>query len=743
MRDRKTDLWIAAALLAGNLLILGPWTFAEYSDQPWNNAYIYVATARLFRDYKWTWNPLHYGGAPFHYLYPPIFHVLVGAIPFASLARAFHLVAGIGYALAPVCLYILALQLFQSRLLAGFAAVAYSVFPSPVYAFLPAWRDIAQPYAHAPWSFVDLVAYEEAAHAFALPIMFLAVAAAWRGRWRLASCLAAVVFLTNWPALIGFGFAATGIAAARRTIARVIGVVGVAYGLSAFWMTPGYFVSSTLLNRIVLRHTLTAAPWSGTTRLILAAAAIPIGLSLWRRVRPEFALVWTWFALSGAVVAGYTLAGSYLLPSPHRYMLEFNAASVLAVVSLIALIPPELQLRAMAVLSVAGLGAAFGFIGHSWTFERPSQDVRAGVAWQVADWLNKENPNRSRVLASGELDSTLALWSDLPQAGGSGQDVSNFLTWAAERQVAFGCGADAGRVAELWLRALNVRWLVVHHAASREYFHWYAQTEKFAALRVAWDNGAGDTIYQTPVQPEAVVVDLDAMGRLPPLQSTGDPRFLEAYLNWAAGKRPAAIRWNGVDSASIDAALAPGEAVLVRVNDAPGWSASGVSVGRDPIGFLLLRGGGLHFDLRFRASWDTWLGRAITALTIVLLLAGVPGFRIACVAVLPALGAHLVLLAGVPPAAAVAEDAFIRLQPPLINPGGIVSAGAGVVSVYGLNFGRQSDSVRVWLGEREAAILYRSPNLINFRPAADTPPNPALGVEVNGCRGNAFTVAAR
>ncbi len=549
MRDRKPDLWIVAALFAGSLLILGPWTFSDFSDQPWNNGFIYVAIARLFRDYKWTWNPLHYGGAPFHYLYPPVFHVLVGAVPFVSLARAFHLVTGVGYALAPVCLYVLTRVLFRSRTLAAFAAVAYTAFPSPVYAFLPAWRNIARPYAHAPWSFVDLVAYEEAAHAFALPIMFLAVAAAWRGRWRLASCLAAVVFLTNWPALIGFGFALAGIAFARRTAARVIGLVGVAYGLSAFWMTPGYFVSSSLLNRIVLRHTLTAAPWNGTTWLILAAAAILIGLSFWRRVSPECALIWTWLALSGAVIVCYSVLGNYLLPSPHRYMLEFNAACVLAVVSLIALFPSKLRLPVMAVLSVAGLGASFGFLSQSWKFEPPSQDPRAGVAWQVADWLNRNTPNNggsSRVLASGELDSTLALWSDLPQAGGSGQDVSNFLIWAAERQVAYGCAADSERIAELWLRALNVRWLVVHHAASREYFHWYAQPDKFSSLPVAWDNGAGDTIYQSPVQSEAVVVDLDAMRRLPALQSTADPRFLEAYVDWAAGKRPASIKYEGI-----------------------------------------------------------------------------------------------------------------------------------------------------------------------------------------------------
>ena len=345
------------------------------------------------------------------------------------------------------------------------------------------------------------------------------------------------------------------------------------------------------------------------------------------------------------------------------------------------------------------------------------------------------NAGSSRVLASGELDSTLALWSGVPQAGGSGQDVSNFLIWAAERQVAFGCGDDSARIAELWLRALNVRYLVVHHAASREYFHWYAQPEKFAALPVAWDNGAGDTIYRTVTQPEAVVVDLDAMGRLPPLQSTADPRFLEAYDNWAEGKRPASIRWNGADSAAIDAVLGPREAVLVRVNNDPGWRASGASTESDPIGFLLVRGGAQHVDLRFGVSWDTWLGRAITALTIILLLAGVSGFRIAAAAILPALGAYFVLLAGVPPTAAVAEDAFVRLQPPMINPGGIVDA-----SVYGLNFGAKTDSVRVWLGDREAEVVYHSPNLINFRRPPDAVPNQALSVEVNGCRGNEFTV---
>jgi len=96
----------------------------------------------MFRDGSWGWNPLEYGGAPLHYLYPPIFHVLVGAMPVRSIGLAFHLVTGIGYALVPVALYVLARQLFEGRLLPVFVAIVYSVFPAPVYVFAT-WGNLA------------------------------------------------------------------------------------------------------------------------------------------------------------------------------------------------------------------------------------------------------------------------------------------------------------------------------------------------------------------------------------------------------------------------------------------------------------------------------------------------------------------------------------------------------------------------------------------------------------------------
>jgi hypothetical protein len=759
--ERVRDWWIAAVLFAANLLILGPWLLTDFSNQPWNNGYMSEGVATMFRDHKWSWNPSNYGGAPFRYLYLPIFHVLTSAMPVHSIGRAFHLVTGVTYALTPVAVYILGRQLFEGRIPALCAAIAWSVFPSPAY-IMPQWRALVAPWFHAPWGFVAMVVYEETVHNCALPLTLLAVAAAWGGRWVIATLLAAAVMLTSWPAMIGLGLILGALAVARtqdtgvdpgvvKPASRVIALTGTAYGLSAFWITPGYFVSSSLLNRVVLRHMSAAAPLNGTTWLILAGASMLIGLCFWRRIPARLALGLVWVALTGAVVLS-TLAGNTLLPLPNRYLLEFNAGMVVAAVGLVLATPRKWQPWLAGALMAAGGAAAFPFISHAWKLQPRAEDPRTQVAYQIADWLNR-NAGGSRIYAAGELDGNMAVWSPVPQVGGIGQGVSNPLIFAAQRQVQYGCGADSERIAELWLRALDIRYLVVHGAVSREYFHWFSQPEKFAVLPVAWDNGAGDTVYRVPEfdAHEAVVVDLNEMGRLPRLESTQDSRFLEAYVKWAAGNRPAAIHWNSVDSAMIKAGeLGPNEGILVKINNDPGWRVRNAVTKSDPIGFLLIEAqqGQQAIQLRFGSSWDAWLGRAITAFTVLALLFGrKPRIWIAGVAVIPALAAYLVLMARVPSTVSVAEDAFVHLQPPLINPGGIVRNG-GVIAAYGLNFGAPGDTVRVHIGDRLvgdrlAQVLYHGPNMVSFRMPADAPPSAAMSVEVNGCRGNGFTVATR
>jgi hypothetical protein len=100
----------------------------------------------------------------------------------------------------------------------------------------------------------------------------------------------------------------------------------------------------------------------------------------------------------------------------------------------------------------------------------------------------------------------------------------------------------------------------------------------------------------------------------------------------------------------------------------------------------------------------------------------------------------------------VAEDAFIRLQPPLINPRGIVDSETlqqpplrrgRLISIYALNSGGPNDAVRVWIGDRPVAPEFHGQNLVSFRLPEDAPALAAISVEVNGSMGNAFTVATR
>src|SRR5258708_27992766 len=132
----RRDLLQDAATI-GFLLILGlgmtlPYGRMEFSSETWNNEYIYMSLARMFREQPWTWNALQYCGTPFSHLYPPLFHILITAMP-ASIGHAYHVLSDLGYALVPVSLCILTRQLFGSRFPAAFGVISSLCRPSTSY----------------------------------------------------------------------------------------------------------------------------------------------------------------------------------------------------------------------------------------------------------------------------------------------------------------------------------------------------------------------------------------------------------------------------------------------------------------------------------------------------------------------------------------------------------------------------------------------------------------------------------
>ncbi len=507
----------------------------------------------------------------------------------------------------------------------------------------------------------------------------------------------------------------------------------------------------------MLRHEGPASTWNLATSIILVSASGLLAIAFWRRVPAPFALLLSWVAISGAVVAAFSLAGNQLLPLPHRYVTEFNICLILCLAGAISVCGRYRATLAIVVL-LWGAFASRDFQRNAWKLQPHSIDQSQSVAFQIADWLGHNSSVTSRVLVARELDGSLNLWQDTPQVGGTRQGISNPLFIAAQRQVIFGCGAPERQaaIAGLWLRALDTRYVVVHSASSREYFHWFVQPQEFAALPIAWTNNQGDTIYRAtfPEHSQAVVVDLDTFAKLPRLRSTADETSLAAYVDWAKGKRPALIHWERSDTADLEADLEPNESLLVKVNYDRGWSAASSIMGADPLGFLMIRppAGHRHLQLTFQASEDVWLGRVLTLITLSLLISRASLVLIGLVATLPAALALLVMMCNVPQRIATSEEAFIRLHPPLINPDGIidsrtghkpVSGQGGVASIYGIDFGGKKDLVSVWVGDERAKILYRSSNQLNVGLPVSIPGKAQVAVEVNGCRGNAFSLLDR
>jgi hypothetical protein len=737
----------------GFLLILGlgmafPYARMGFSSEAWNNDYIYMALARMFREQPWTWNALQYCGTPFVYVYPPLFHVLIAALP-ASIGHAYHFLSALGYAAVPVSLYVLAVQLFRSRFAAAFGAMTYLLLASPVYV-LPLWRNLARGFHYAPWSFVTLMGYNEAGHTFALAIALVSLAAAWSNRRTLSAVLAGMVFLLNWPGIFGLllGLAALGVAKTRelgwlQAGTHCFATVGIGYGLSAFWMTAGVFSTATLLDRMVLRPEEQDGPWNQKTWMVIVAGCTLLALALYRRTPIAVSFVLASISLFGTVVVTFSAVGNSLLPLPHRYVLELNVMLVLAIAWL-ATLSKRWRVAVLAGTVLIGGWAARDFLINPWRLQ-PAPAKGEQSAFQIADWLQR-NAASVRVFTSGELDGSLNALSSVAQVGGTRQGISNPLILAAQRQVGYSCmeRTQAARLNELWLRALDARFVVVHDATSREHFHWFVQPETFSSFPIAWTNHAGDTIYRLPApeQHSAVVVDLTKLRQIPQMQSTSDLSFLESYVSWAQGVRPAQIRWTRQDEAEIDAAPGENEAVLVKVNYDRGWRSAANAVRADPIGFLLIepKSVGQRLRVKFGAPWDMWLGRAITLLTIGLLLLRVRPYRIATLAIAPVAVAYLSLMATLPGQVAIAERSFRMTRPPIINPGGVVYAADGRrrIAVYGTDFGNRDDVVKVWIGGEESAVLYRGKSQVNVEVPAEVPAGAELKVEVNGCRGNSF-----
>ena len=308
-RWRLTDSLLIAIFTA--LLIL-PLFRLKYMDNWRSIESTFIADARMLGEHlpHPGWQPLWYCGTRFDYVYPPALRygpaLMAGAFRLTT-ARAYHLYTALLYVFGIVSVYWLVLVGSRSRWTAILSSAATALV-SPSFLFLPRFR-IDSP-QWTPQRLHVLALYGEGPHISALSILTAALAVSFVAlrRWHplsfaAASVLSAAVVAHNFygaTSLTIFFLALVWCIWVGERDTRIwwraAGIAVLAYGLSAFWLTPSY-----------IRITLTDLKWVSEPGnpwfSLLTAGLIAIFAAVtWRLPRRNSQQQWTLFVVS---VAGF------------------------------------------------------------------------------------------------------------------------------------------------------------------------------------------------------------------------------------------------------------------------------------------------------------------------------------------------------------------------------------------------------------------------------------------------------
>ncbi len=588
------------------------------------------------------WQPLWYCGTRFDYVYPPALRygpALLAKLGRMSTARAYHLYTALLYIFGIAAVYWL-VRIGSASRWAGIFAAAATALVSPSFLLLSQFR---QDSAHlVPQRLHVLIQYGEGPHISALCILPAALAAAFLalGKWRpiafvLAAVLCALVVAHNFyganSLAIFFAVITWAVWVGDRDPmiwARAAGISALAYGLSAFWLTPSY-----------VRITLTDLKWvsqpgkTWCTIVMIVLIAIFCVLSYrWGRRRPD--RDWAIFVSGVAMllsleVLGYSYVGFRVTGEPHRHIPELDLTLILLVVELIRRLWKRPKWRiALVVLVLAAFAPSRHYLRRAWLPFPKTADLQSRYEYQITEWVHEHLPGW-RVLPTGSVRFWYDAWFDNAQPdGGSMQGMLNQNIPAATWQILVGTRSD---LAILWLKALGTDGVIVADKNSREIYHDFQHPEKFRGVIPAlFDDGRGTVIYQVPRAHPGIaqVVDRRAIGSIGKISGGDDVQTLTQYVSAieAHQQDAADVSWNGFDAADISATLSGGDSVLLQETYDPAWHAyengKPVSLRIEPVmGFMLIDAppGSHKIHMRFETPLENRVGQVLLALSAVVI----------------------------------------------------------------------------------------------------------------------------
>ncbi|MGA2132307.1 MAG: hypothetical protein ABSH50_08450 [Bryobacteraceae bacterium] len=634
---RKTILLDLCLLFLLTAALIKPLFKLKYAARWDSIESTFIADGRFLRDH-WPhpqWQPLWYCGTRFDYIYPPA--VRYGTALLSRIwipAKAYHIYTALLYCLGIAGVYFLSRVASGSRGAAWVAAAGVALV-SPVFPLIP-WRS---PYL-APWRLWILVGSGEGPHMCALALLPFALGFAWAAlrhrRPAFLSCaalFAALVSLTNF-------YGATALAIFYPLLVwslwiahrdqhiwlRAAAIPVLAYGLSAFWLTPSYL-------RITIENLQYVSSRGNAWSLALLALAVVLYMAVsWRAAsrRPERA--YAVFLCGSLLILGLNVVGHFhfnfrAIGEPHRLIAELDMAIILAGAEVLRRLWARntrvTRVLAIAILLIAA-SMARHYVRHAWELYPQDPDYRERLQYRISDWMSGHLP-QARTFVAGSVRFWWNAWRDGAQVGGgSEQGLMNPRVMPANWEVLMGPNPE---LAVRWLVALGADAVVVSDKQSQEMYPDFTNSHKFAGvLPVLYDDHAGTVVYQVPRRYASLarVVDRKRLLGVPAIQQA-NLDSLRAYTAVVeeGPDAPTTTAWEGTDTLRLHARVGAGQSVLAQVTYDPAWHAyaegKALPVHRDPgADFSLIDAAPGEHEIRFvfERPLENVLGWLLTGLSL-------------------------------------------------------------------------------------------------------------------------------
>jgi hypothetical protein len=326
-----------------------------------------------------------------------------------------------------------------------------------------------------------------------------------------------------------------------------------------------------------------------------------------------------------------------LMPQAHRYVPESDmiASLVIAVILTWGYDRVSASRKARLVMVGVGVVCAVGVVAwgprilakqHQHFYPVPEFK---GFEIRAAEWFTQNVRRHERVFVSGNAGFWLNMFSEVAQVRGG---LANSIhRWVDTLHYLWTEGDDL-RLALLWSKAFNVRYVLVNYPESADPWNAFRRTERFDGKLEAVHAFEGNRIFEIslPSYGLATVVDGNALANVP--ATIQDPNIgggIEDYVRMVENGSEAKYWLGPRNTFHIEAEVGGDELVLVKTTYDRGWSASCqgklLPVRPDPIGFMLIQTpshGRWEIVLEHGRVWEEWFGYGLTTLT----LAGLGGY---------------------------------------------------------------------------------------------------------------------